>query len=134
MCGAALVQRDFSKGYAMKQNKQDFALEYSEASFWHKMIGFAKVAGKQTIEKALLLYYAAQNPQTPKWAKRVIYGALGYFILPFDAIPDLVPAAGYVDDVGVLVAAIAVVSMYINAEVRAKAAEKMQKWFGALAG
>ena len=52
------------------------------------------------IQKALWLYYAAQRPQTPIWAKTTIYAALGYFILPVDIIPDLIPGAGYVDDLG----------------------------------
>ena len=43
------------------------------------------------MERALQLYFAAEDPQTPKWAKGVIYAALGHFILPVDAIPDAVP-------------------------------------------
>ena len=48
-------------------------------------------AGKEVIEKALILYYCLQDDDTPAWAKTTIIGALGYFISPIDAIPDLVP-------------------------------------------
>ena len=48
---------------------------YSDSSFWDKLKHFALSAGKEVIEKALWLYYAAQRPETPKWAKTAIYGA-----------------------------------------------------------
>lgn len=95
-----------------------------------RLLNMQKKAGRKVIEKALLLYYADQNPQTPIWAKTTIYGALGYFIFPVDAIPDFIPG-GYVDDFGVLVAAIATVSMYITEEVKAQAKRKLRDWFGA---
>ena len=50
--------------------------EYSDSGFWDKVKKFARTAGKEVIEKALWLYYAAQRPETPKWAKTAIYGAL----------------------------------------------------------
>ncbi len=68
--------------------------------------------------------------QTPAWAKSIVYGALGYFILPIDAIPDLAPVIGYTDDLGVLAAAVAAISAYISKDVRAKAEQKMKNWFG----
>ena len=104
---------------------------YSESRFWDKLKKYARVAGSEVIEKALWLFYAAQRPETPVWAKTVIYGALAYFILPTDAIPDLVPLAGYTDDLGALAAAIGMVTLYISDEVKEKARQKMQAWFGA---
>lgn len=112
------------------KNHQSFEKNYSETTFWNKVLKFAKSAGSDVVEKALQLYYAAQNPKTPVWAKGVIYGALGYFISPIDGIPDLTPVLGYTDDLGVLAAAIVTVSVYINDEVRAQAADKLKQWFG----
>jgi uncharacterized membrane protein YkvA (DUF1232 family) len=114
----------------MSEDKQGFIKEYSEDGFWSKVINFAKTAGKDVIEKALWLYYAAENPKTPTWAKTIIYGALGYFIFPVDAIPDISPVVGYVDDLGVLVSAIATVSLYINDDVKTLATKKLKDWFG----
>ena len=105
--------------------------KYTDDSFWDKVIKFAKTAGREVIEKALWLYYAAQQPNTPVWAKTAIYGALGYFISPIDAIPDIAPVVGYADDLAVLAAAVATVATYITAEVRQRASEKMTGWFGA---
>lgn len=108
-----------------------FSKEFSDDGFWNKVVKYAKTAGQEVIEKALWLYYAAQNPQTPTWAKTTIYGALGYFILPIDAIPDMLPGVGYTDDLGVIAAAITAVSMYITDEVKQQAAQKLRDWFGA---
>ena len=103
---------------------------YSDSSFWDKVKKFALTAGKEVIEKALWLYYAAQRPETPKWAKTAIYGALAYFISPIDAIPDVTPLVGFTDDLGALAAAIAMTSAYINEDVKRKTSEKLLSWFG----
>lgn len=107
-----------------------FEAAYSEKNFRDKLAHYAKTAGKEVVEKALLLFYAAQEEKAPTWAKGTIAGALGYFIVPLDAIADLTPAVGYADDLGVLVLALAAVATYINDDVRAKTARKMKAWFG----
>ncbi len=103
--------------------------EYSDESFWLKVKLFAKKAGREVIDNALCLYYAAKRPDTPKWAKTVIFGALAYFISPIDAIPDLTPIMGFSDDLGALAAALAMVSMYVDDNVEKQAAEKLAAWF-----
>ena len=103
---------------------------FDENSFWEKIKNFAIAAGRDVIEKALILYYAAQLTETPHWAKSVIFGALAYFVLPTDAIPDVVPIVGFVDDLGALAAAIATVSLYINDDVKEQAKKKLVDWFG----
>ena len=110
--------------------KHGFENEYSDSRFWDKVMTYARSAGPEVVEKALWLYFSAQHPKTPAWARSVIYGALGYFIFPLDAIPDLTPIVGYADDLGVLAAALATVAIYINDEVKVKAAAKMKAWFG----
>ncbi len=103
---------------------------YTEQGFWEKLGSYAKSAGKEVVEKALLLFYAGQEENAPAWAKATIVASLGYFIMPLDAIADLTPAVGYADDLGVLVLALAAVATYINDNVREKTALKMQDWFG----
>lgn len=106
------------------------AAGYSDDSFWDKVTRFAKRAGREVIEKALWLHYAAQGEQTPTWAKATMYGALAYFILPADMIPDLIPGAGFADDLGAILTALATVAAYVTPEVRAKAAVQVRQWFG----
>ena len=104
--------------------------KYSDRSFWSKVTRFASAAGRAVIYHALLLYYAMQRPDTPAWAKTVIIGALVYFISPVDAIPDVIPLAGYTDDAGVLAAAISTVAMYIDDDVKAQARDTTDRLFG----
>ncbi|MCH8621578.1 YkvA family protein [Undibacterium sp. TS12] len=105
-------------------------LAQDEITMLDKLKLVALAAGRQLITKALYLYYAAQRQDTPAWARSVMFGALAYFIFPLDAIPDVLPVIGYTDDLGVLAAAIATVSFYINDEVKQAAEQKLQTWFG----
>ena len=115
----------------MAENQSnEYSKEYSEESFWEKVKKYALKAGKEVIEKALMLYYCLQEKDTPKWAKGVIVAALGYFIFPMDAIPDVTPVVGYADDLGVLAAAFATVAAYIKEEHKQKAKEILKTWFG----
>jgi uncharacterized membrane protein YkvA (DUF1232 family) len=103
---------------------------FSEQGFWRSLQRAAVYAGREVVEKALTLYFAAQQPETPIWAKTVIYSALAYFILPTDAIPDFVLFTGYADDLGTLAAALGAVAMAITPEVKAAARQKVIDWFG----
>ncbi len=103
---------------------------YTEQGFWNKLHDHARLAGREVLERALCLYYAARRPDTPAWARTVIYGALAYFIAPIDALPDLAPVLGFSDDLGVLVSAVVTVAMYIDDTVRAQAREKLAQWLG----
>lgn len=113
-----------------KNDNTKYEKDYSNKSFFDKLAGYAKTAGSEVVETALKLYYAMDNPKTPVWAKTAIIGALGYFISPIDAIPDIIPVLGYTDDLGVLAAATATVATYIDKDVKTKAKSKMKDWFG----
>lgn len=107
----------------------DFNAQYSDTRFWEKVKTFAKTAGRKALEPALKMYYSATDSDTPLWAKTAIYGALGYFISPVDAIPDFLPVVGYTDDIGILVAAAATVAAYIKEEHVNKARATLRQWF-----
>ncbi len=104
--------------------------EYSEESFFDKILSCIKSAGKFLIYQALQLYYVMQNPECPIWAKGIIIAALGYFISPIDAIPDVIPFAGFTDDAGVIAAALATLYMYITEDVKRRARETLDNIFG----
>lgn len=109
--------------------RNQFSQAYSEKTFWNKVRKYALNAGIKVIYAVLLLYYALKEPKTPSWAKGVILSALGYFISPIDAIPDIMPVAGYTDDLGVLALALVAVGMFIDNNVKSKAREKILEWF-----
>jgi len=74
--------------------------------------------------------HAAKRPETPAWAKAVIYSAIAYFILPIDAIPDFIPLTGYSDDFVTLSAAVTTIAIYIDDSVKSKTKETLKIWFG----
>ena len=106
------------------------ASEFGDSSFWAKLGRYALVAGRVVVERALVLYHCMRDPDTPKWAKSVIAGALGYFVLPIDAVPDLTPFVGYGDDLGALAAALSAVAFYVKPEHRERARAALARWFG----
>jgi uncharacterized membrane protein YkvA (DUF1232 family) len=110
----------------MNKNQENF----SDDGFWAKLKKFAKKAGSEVISKVLVLYYTAKDPETPTKAKALIFGALGYFILPLDLIPDAVPIAGFTDDLGLLVTAIAQTMTSIKDEHIKKAEAQFESLFG----
>jgi uncharacterized membrane protein YkvA (DUF1232 family) len=104
--------------------------KYDEASLWRKVGRFARRAGREVIAKVLVLHFCLKDPDTPRWARRVIMGALAYFVIPIDAIPDIAPFAGFVDDFGILVVALAMVVTHIKPEHRELADDRLARWFG----
>lgn len=107
-----------------------YSNQYDQNKLIEKLKKNAIKGGKKLIYAVLLLYYTLQKENVPLKAKAVIVGALGYFIAPFDFIPDLLPLVGYTDDFGALMMALVAVSMYIDQEVKNKAQAQLTSWFG----
>lgn len=72
-------------------------------------------------EDLVAAFYCARDPLTPRRVRLILFGALGYFILPTDAVSDFLPLVGFTDDAAVLAAAIAAVSTSIADRHRQKA-------------
>lgn len=113
----------------MENNNIDYEKEFSEEKFFSKIKKHAKKIGAKIIYYALILFYALQEPTVPFKAKATIIAALGYFIVPFDLIPDFGPA-GHVDDLGTIMGALAAVAMCITPVVKEKARQKLKDLFG----
>ncbi|MDL4842372.1 YkvA family protein [Aquibacillus sp. LR5S19] len=103
---------------------------YSDDRYWNKIQKFSKKAGSTVVYAVLILYYTLQKPEIPLKVKITIAGALGYFILPLDLIPDVALGVGFVDDLAVITAALFQVAMFIDDEIKLKAKDKLTKWFG----
>ena len=90
-----------------------------EDGFWEKLRRYARRV--PFAEEAVAVYYCAIDPATPTQVKAVLFGALAYFVLPFDFLPDLVPLLGFTDDAAILYAAIRTVAPHITDRHRARA-------------
>ncbi len=106
-----------------------YARFFSHTSFRKKLKRTASKAGRKVVYAALVLYYAATDKSIPLRQRAKIYGALGYFILPIDLIPDFTAILGYTDDLGALLWALKSIADNITPEICAKAAERLMLWF-----
>lgn len=70
------------------------------------------------IDEVIAAYYAMLDPRTPAKSRLILIGALAYFVSPFDVVPDFLFAVGFVDDVSILLAALAAVRSSIREEHR----------------
>jgi uncharacterized membrane protein YkvA (DUF1232 family) len=76
--------------------------------FWRKLLKVARQI--PFAEDLAAAWFCAVDPATPARAKVLLVGALAYFVLPFDAIPDFIAGFGYTDDAAVIAMAIRLVS------------------------
>jgi uncharacterized membrane protein YkvA (DUF1232 family) len=88
--------------------------------FWPKV---RKVAAKVPfLDDVLSVWWCARDPETPMAAKGMMMAALAYFVLPTDAIPDVLVGIGFTDDAAVIAALLAVAGK--NVKDRHKAAAR----------
>ena len=109
---------------------QDYSSHYNDSDFWAKVKKHAKKAGAKVLQPAFELYYSFKAEETPTWAKGVAIAALGYFILPVDAVPDFIPGAGWLDDIATMGVAITSIGRYVTDDIRIKAKESAAKVLG----
>lgn len=89
----------------------------------NRFISFMQRIGGKVFfaRKALALFYCLQDKETPVVVKAVIMGALGYFLLPFDIVPDAFIGLGWLDDAAVIGFAMKIADAYIKSEHMARA-------------
>jgi uncharacterized membrane protein YkvA (DUF1232 family) len=96
-----------------------------ERDFWQKLKATCRKI--PFIDDLTAVYYCAMDPTTPLQVKAILFGALGYFILPFDLVADFMPLLGFADDAAVLYAAVRSVLPHIKPEHRARAKEALDR-------
>ncbi|MDX1574895.1 MAG: YkvA family protein [Kiloniellales bacterium] len=90
-----------------------------ERGFWAKV---RRTLGRVPfLEEAVAAYYCAVDRQTPVQVKAILMGALAYFVLPADTIPDFIAWLGFADDAAVLALAIRTVEPHIKEHHRRQA-------------
>src|SRR5919204_5533080 len=106
---------DFSAGFEPADRLAEDRDSVRER-FWIKL---KKVAARLPFtEELLAAYYCAFDKETPRHVQVALLGALAYFVLPFDFIPDMLPILGFTDDAAVLLAALRLVTAHVRPEHR----------------
>ncbi|MDO9077890.1 MAG: YkvA family protein [Brevundimonas sp.] len=83
-----------------------------QKGFWPKI---RRTASRIPFARQVIsVYYTARDPETPLAAKGIMLGALAYFVLPIDAIPDIFAGIGFTDDAAVIAALIATLGANIK--------------------
>lgn len=105
-----------------------YGSHYSDKAFWTKVLRITKKVGASVLKPVFLLYYLLESDTVPMKHKAYIIGALGYFILPFDLIPEsLLPMIGFADDIAVMSFVLKLVDDSITPEIRAKATARVEE-------
>jgi uncharacterized membrane protein YkvA (DUF1232 family) len=78
------------------------------------------------MDEVVAAYYCAFDPETPTRARGILLGALAYFVLPTDFIPDFLISFGFTDDLAVLTAAITAIRTHIKDEHREAARKALE--------
>src|SRR6478672_1428539 len=100
--------------------------------FWIK---FKRVVAKLPFaEELLAAYYCAFDKQTPRHVQGALLGAIAYFVLPFDFVPDMLPFLGFTDDAAILATAIRMVASHITPEHREAARAALKRGLESEAG
>jgi uncharacterized membrane protein YkvA (DUF1232 family) len=82
---------------------EKYGTYYSDNRLWKKIERVAKKVGATVLLPVFTLYYMLQDDKVSLQHKAYIVGALGYFILPIDLIPDgILPVIGFTDDIAVM--------------------------------
>lgn len=111
-------------------NLDEYVKYFNDSKLFKKLKKVATKAGRKVVYYALVLYYVSRDPAVPTKLKLKVLGALGYFILPFDFIPDAILGLGFTDDLAALAWALFTMKKYITPEIERKARERLREWFG----
>lgn len=127
-----LTKRASSLWTVLKQAEpQDFtkySSHFNELSFMQKVGRVGELLGDTVLMPILKLYYILKEPGVPKQSKLYILGALGYFILPIDLLPDFVPGLlGFSDDLIVVGIIIKQVRKFETPQIHVKAEQLLRK-------
>jgi uncharacterized membrane protein YkvA (DUF1232 family) len=112
------AQAGFDEGEAREE-------ERVRRDFWRKAARVA--AGLPFAEDLLAAYYCAFDQATPAHVKAALVGALAYFVLPFDVVPDVLPLLGFTDDAAVLLTAVRMVAGHMRPEHRDAARAALER-------
>ena len=86
-------------------------------------------AGRTLAGPALEALELLMDPSTPSPARLTMMAALTYLLMPVDLIPDVLPVAGFSDDLVALTAVIGVWRNHLTPAIQARAQRRLDRWF-----
>ena len=110
---------------------EQFARDQKTVSngFWAKL---RRTLGRIPFaDEAVAAWFCASDPSTPARVKAVLIGALAYFVMPADLVPDVIAGLGFTDDAAVLMAAVTTVGTHIKDAHRDQAKAVLKRLAGA---
>jgi len=108
----ALIRRAARDIAAGRPGRMARSAAYVEKGFWAKL---RRTGGRVPFVLDLVAaWYCAMDWSTPYHVRAIILGALAYFIVPADIVPDLVAGLGFVDDATVLATAMSSITGHIK--------------------
>jgi uncharacterized membrane protein YkvA (DUF1232 family) len=96
-----------------------------EKRFWAKLRRV--LARIPFAEDVVAAYHCAMDRDTPGYVRVVLFGALAYFVLPTDLVPDMLAGLGFTDDASVIAAAIAAVGRHLEPKHRDAARKSLDR-------
>ncbi len=121
-------EREIDPGRALVPAVMKLNEKRVDEGFWPKMI---RVAARVPFAKqALSVWYCAKDDDTPIAAKGMMLAALAYFVLPVDAIPDVIAGLGYTDDAAVFTALMAIVGRNLKPKHKLAAKQDIERLRG----
>ncbi|HHX8308834.1 TPA: YkvA family protein [Vibrio diabolicus] len=110
---------------APKDAKDQTMQAPDEKTFWRKMKGSVKKAGEEIAVMGIKSWLAMTDSNTTVRHKAILGGALAYFVLPTDMVPDVLAGVGFTDDMAALTLAANSVGNAITEEHEERAREKL---------
>ncbi|MCA0936786.1 DUF1232 domain-containing protein [Vibrio alginolyticus] len=110
----------------MKPTSDETVKVPDEKTFWNKMKKSVLKVGEDFAVLGIKSWLAMTDSNTSARHKAILGGALAYFVLPTDMVPDILAGVGFTDDLAVLTLAVNSVGNAITPEHEKQAREKIR--------
>ncbi len=111
-----ILGKDFGAGDAGKDGGADKEFGAREArvrrDFWKVLRRGAR--NIPFAEDAVAAYFCAFDTNTPFRVRAMLMGALAYFVMPIDLVPDFLAGIGFADDATVLMTALTMLGSHLK--------------------
>ena len=115
---------------AVLSNLKSYEKDFSESKLRQKLEKVGRSIGATVLYPVLLLYNLFKSDEVNLKDKALIIGALGYFILPIDLIPDALVGVGYADDITALMAVLTALAACMSDTIQETSKEQLKNLVG----